>query len=257
MTLITTILGFLQPLWTIISWPLRRMGRAMGITSAPDIRLGSLMLVALENDPRPGYDSWWHLECINKQRGKLSSMIRTQDAVGCRVRLIFTPLLASGPAVEDDGVFLQGTSQPPVEVATLVVDRPMPIPLYIQVPQGGPHPLNGQALQGGAYLTGAQFLCQPALVERQRVTAGTYGVTVKLTWNRQHFTRHFEIPAQTSSWVPPEDSSRRRSRRKPAEVMSDGIRWRETGETYGGEFLMEALCPIASFAIQIMVKLEA
>jgi len=229
----------------------------MGITSTPYIRLGNLMLVALEDDPRPGYNSWLHLECINRQRGKLASIIHTQDAIGCRVRLTFTPLFDNTPVIEDDGVFLVGTSQPPREDATLVVDRPMPIPLYIRVPKDTPHPINGQPLKGGAYLTGAQFIFQPALVERQRLTGGTYKVTVKVTWNRQSFIRHLEIQAQSPlpMVTPSQVLSSSPLPRKRSEVISDGIRWRHTGQSsYGGEPAMEALCPIADFAIEIMLK---
>jgi hypothetical protein len=184
-------------------------------------------------------------------------MIHTQDAVGCRVRLTLTPLFDNTPVIEDDGVFLVGTSQPPAEVATLVVDRPMPIPLYLQVPKGTPHPLSGQPLNGGAYLTGAQFLFHPALVERQRLVSGTYKVTVKVTWNRQSFVRHLEIQAQTPSLMatPSQVPLSSPPPRKRSEVISDGIRWRHTGQTsYGGEPGMEALCPEADFAIEIMLK---
>jgi hypothetical protein len=257
MILIGTVLSFISAVWAFVSWPLRRLGRAIGVTSAPYILLGNVTLVALEGDPRPGYDSWWHLECINRQRHKLASMIHTQDAVGCRVRLTFTPLFDDTAVMKDDGVFLVGTSQPPSEDATLVVDRPMPIPLYLRVPKDTPHPITGQPLKGGSYLTGAQFLFQPALVERQRLTGGTYKVTVKVTWDRRSFTWHQEIQAQTPlpTVTPSQVLSSSSSPRKRSEVISDGIRWRQTGPmSYSGEPDMEALCPEADFAIEIMVK---
>jgi len=257
MALIGTVLSLISSVWGIVSWPLRRVGRAIGITRTPYILLGNLALVALEDDPRPGYDSWWHLECINRQRGKLASIIHTQDAAGCRVHLTFTPVFDNTPVMKDDGVFLVGTSQPPAEVATLIVDRPMPIPLYMRVRAGTPHPITGQPLKGGSYLTGAQFLFQPALVERQRLIGGTYKVAIKVTWNRQSFTRHLEIQAQAPSLAvaPSQVPSSSPLPRKRSEVISDGIRWRHTGQfSYGGEPAMEALCPKADFAIEIMLK---
>ena len=78
----------------------------------------------------------------------LPRKIRTRDAERCRVRLTFTSLFG-GNSIEEDGVFLIGTSQPPSEEATLPVDRPMPIPLSIQVPKGTPHPLTREPLKRG------------------------------------------------------------------------------------------------------------
>jgi hypothetical protein len=240
-----------------IKWPALRMGQAMGVTNKPYILLGNPTLVALPDDPRPGYESWWHLECINRQRGKLAARIHTHDAERCRVRILFKPLYDSTPEITDDGVFLIGTSQPPSEEATLPVNRAMPIPLYMQVPKGTPHPISGQPLKGGTYVTGAQFLYQPALVDRQLLTGGTYEVTVSVSCDRKIFTKRLSIQARVPFTAPtvPTVALPPSLPVKRSEVVSDNVRWRHTGNTYqGGNPESEALCPEASFAIRLMVK---
>ncbi len=232
----------------------------MGLTSAPYVLLGNLALVALPDDPRPGYQSWWHLECINKQRGKLASILPTKDAEACRVHVTFKPLFDDTSELSDDGVFLIGTSQPPSEVAILPVNRSMPIPLYLQAFNGMPHPISGRPLKAGTYLTGAQFLFQPALVDRQLLTGGTYEVTVCVQWKRQKFTRRVQVQAHAPGPMAATMQARP-SPRKRSEVRSDGIRWRHNMKINGGWYvnaddpIPEALCPDESGqAIELMVK---
>jgi hypothetical protein len=255
MVIVTAVIGLVSAVLNLMVWPIRMLDQTVGITNQPNIVLGGLTSVALPDDPRIGYESWWHLECVNKQRGRLASRIRTRDAEDCRVELTLQPRFDPGSDVSDAGVFLLGASQPPGEIATLHVDRPMPIPLFWQVPRGTVHPIDGQRLRSGSYLTGAQFLYQPSLRDRQLLTGNTYYATVRVKWNGRTVTKQLEIQARAPflAGAPraPAAPPRRRS-----EVVSDGVRWRDTGQSYvySGDPIPEALCPDATAAIGVMVK---
>jgi hypothetical protein len=164
----------------ILKW----LGRFVGITDRPNVILGKkLETVALHNDPREGYDHWWHLRVENQQRkGLRCRWLRTKDA-SCRANIKFVSI--SGTHIfEDAGVGLMGATEAPRELFTLERNRETWIPVYQHcVRKSTPHPLFGPEviLSRDTYATGARYIGQPALLNQSRLPEGRYRVYVTVS----------------------------------------------------------------------------
>ena len=165
------------------------MGVALMLTvKQPHLVLGDrLQLAAIPDDPRPEMADWWHLKLEN--RALKNPFVRTDEAKGCKATLEF--LAADGNVMRAIGCFLVPPPEPPQGQITLGVGETAVIPVYLRA-RTIQHPIGGQCLPDGVYITGGEFLYHPRLVEGQLLPPGTYAIRVTVTCKGRQIAREFQ-----------------------------------------------------------------
>jgi hypothetical protein len=162
------------------------IGVALMLTiKRPQLALGEeLQLAALPDDPRPEMADWWHLRLENRR--SRNPLVQTEEAKGCGATLEF--LSACGQEKRANGCFLVPPPEPPQGQITLGVGEMTMIPVYLRARRIR-HPIRGQSLPDGVYITGGEFLYHPRLLEGQLLPPDTYTIRITVMCTGQRIAR--------------------------------------------------------------------
>ena len=175
----------------LLQLPLIKVGAALlGITTEPNIVWRGVR--DAPDDKRVPYQTWYHLEGINAQRGGWRGRLAaTHDADQCHATMEFRPSSGDGEVRSDDALITLGATS--AAIAPLFVDKPFWIPVYwIGDAKHRQHP-RGTSVLPGYYISGATWWDHSNLWFQWRLTPGIYQVTVSLVWNRKEFPYKFEL----------------------------------------------------------------